>query len=121
MKFHKVPCVPVDLEKTATDMQISKHMGTTLLRQEILDRCGRGRSERKGTTLRICEGHDYEWITKIKTMMHDTETKDGKVETVKYTQNFKLYVPRAEGMKSTNYIETKRLKTGLGIYRIVTG
>ena len=89
-------------------------MGTTLLQQEILDRCGKGRLEQKGERFDIYKDHDFGWVTWSKTMNHEIMKEDGSLSSMNYIHSFKLYVSFGEGKKSTTNLEINKKSTGLG-------
>jgi len=111
--FHRIP-KPKKPTVEATKRQVITFMGKFLLRQELVDRCGKGRAVRDGKNHKICELHDYENVNKSKTYTHTTKLDDGTIKQVEYSQTFKLYVPTGEGEKSTKNTDTTKKSTGLG-------
>ncbi|KAL9182228.1 hypothetical protein ACHAXT_012880 [Thalassiosira profunda] len=58
-RFHRIPPYPADLDANATLRQKISHRGRVWLRQEVMDRAGFGRDDRK-EELRVCSEHEVE-------------------------------------------------------------
>ena len=106
--------MPRKLAEDASEAQVIRYMGAMLLQQEILDRCGEGRKVFKGERHKICEDHNFTWIKKSKTFSHQSVKSDGTQTIVSYSHRFNLYVPEAEGPKSTEKRKANRTASGLG-------
>ena len=84
---------------------------------DFLDRCGKGRDLKEGSTFRICDEHDSVCVTKQTTFFHHANQEDGSIQQVQHKKSFKLYMPTGEGPQSTNNMETTKTATGLGAQR----
>ena len=91
VKFHSVPSYPKELKPDPKRKSVINRGGKILLRQEVMDRIGESRYDKKKKKY-ICEHHMFETVIKRKLI-----TYKGK----RFSQRYELTVPCSAGAKSS--------------------